>query len=155
MNPGNSRLLGFSKLEIAFILVLVALVGVLAITRYLDLSVTARQSVDSGVVAAVRKGIADYALESQDRGRFPVYPPLLDQADIGEVTSRNPFFTHVVENGLAVIGWVKTGPDAYRAPDGESFTYVPGTGDFSAAANSIAPRMPRPSRTQPPASTDK
>ncbi len=154
MTPGNSRLLGFSKLETAFILVLVTLVGVLAITRYLDLSLTARQSVDSGVVAAVRKGIADYALESQDLGRLPVYPPLLDQADIGEVTSQNRFFTHVVEHGLAVTGWVKTGPGAYRAPNGESFTYAPGTGDFS-AANGIAPRMPGPSRTQPPASTNE
>lgn len=40
MNRSNGRTLGFSRLEVAFIVVLVALVGVLAITRYPDLSRT-------------------------------------------------------------------------------------------------------------------
>lgn len=40
MNWSNGRTPGFSRLEMAFILVLVALVGVLAITQYLDLSRT-------------------------------------------------------------------------------------------------------------------
>lgn len=84
MSPGNARPMGFTKLEVAFILVLVALVGMLAVTRFFDLSLTARQSVDTGVIAAVRQGISDYAMESRDLGRRPVYPPLLDHADTGE-----------------------------------------------------------------------
>lgn len=40
MNRSNGRTPGFSRLEMAFILVLVALVGVIVITQYLDLSRT-------------------------------------------------------------------------------------------------------------------
>lgn len=103
MNRSNGRTPGFSRLEVAFILVLIALVGVLTITQYLDLSRTAKQSVDSRV-AALRGGISDYALESRDRGRLPIYPPRLEDAEAGLVRSRNRFFTHVIEHGLAING---------------------------------------------------
>ncbi len=157
MNPGKSRpLLGFSRLEVAFIVVLLALVGVLAVTRFFDLSLTARQSVDSGVVTAVRGGIADYALASRDFGRVPVYPPLLDHADAGEATIRNRFFTAVVENGLAVSGWTKTGPNSYRAPDGEAYAYDPETGAFAVSENtSASARTSSPAETRSPASSEQ
>ena len=154
MNPGNRPPLGFSKLEIAFILVLAALVGLLVITRFLDLSQTAKQSVDSGVVAAVRQGIAEYAQESKVRERLPIFPLLLDDADTGEVTSRNPFFTRVVKNGLAVNGWIKTGRNGYRAPNGALFHYDPETGDFVAATDETILPKPRSSQIRPPASTE-
>ncbi len=100
MNRSSGPPPGFSRLEMAFIPVLIALVGVLAVTQYLDLSLTARQSVHDGVVAAVRKGISDYAVESRDRCRRPVYPPLLDAAETGEAKPQNRFFSHVVEHGF-------------------------------------------------------
>ncbi len=153
MTPGKGRpLLGLSRLEMAFIVVLLALVGVLAVTRFLDLSLTARQSVDAGVVAAVRGGIADYASVSRDFGRVPVYPPLLDHANAGEATIRNRFFTAVVENGLAVSGWTKTGPNSYRAPDGEAYAYDPETGAFAFSKSETAPGTSAPAPTRLPAS---
>ena len=130
MSPGNARPMGFSRLEMAFILVLVALVGILAVTRFFDLSLTAQQAVDKGVVAAVRKGISDYADAARSFGRLPVYPPRLDHAETGAATPHNPFFTEVVEDGLAVSGWLKTGPNRYRGPNSESFSYDPETGNF-------------------------
>ena len=151
MNPGKGRPLGFGRLEVAFIVVLVALVGVLAVTRFFDLSLAARQSVDTGVVAAVREGISDYALASREFGRHPVYPSLLDHADAGEATTRNRFFTAVVENGLAVTGWTKTGPNSYRAPHGETYAYDPGTGAFAIPENEAAPRTSTPTQTPLPA----
>jgi len=154
MSPGNARPMGFTKLEVAFILVLVALVGMLAVTRFFDLSLTARQSVDTGVIAAVRQGISDYAMESRDLGRRPVYPPLLDHADTGEVTSHNRFFTQVIENGLAVSGSTKTGRHLYRGPNGESLSYDPNTGNFDVARNNPDAATPGPSGTRPPASSD-
>ncbi len=155
MSSGNARPMGFSRLEIAFILVLIALVGIPAVTQFLDLSLTARQSVDQGVIAAVRKGIADYAQAARNFDRLPIYPPLLDRADTGAATPRNPFFTEVIEDGLAVSGWLKTGPHSYRGPKGELLNYDAQTGDFGTAPHDADAGAPGAAQSPQPAAEEE
>lgn len=109
---------------------LAALVGILAVTKYLDLSELTEGSMESGVIVAVQEGLIGYAEESRDIGRQPVYPETLDQAQIGETDMRNPFFANVLDRGVAVTGWSKTGKNTYTTPNGTGYVYDPVTGQF-------------------------
>jgi len=121
---------GYSRLEIAFMATLAALVSILAITKYLDLSEMTEDSMEPGVVVAIQESLANYAEESRDIGRTPVYPKSLDQAQLGDTGIRNPFFSHVLKGGIAVAGWSKTSKNAYSAPSGNGYNYDPATGKF-------------------------
>jgi len=109
---------------------LAALVGILAVTKYFDLSELTEGSMESGVILAVQEGLTGYAGESRDIGRQPVYPETLDQARIGDTGMRNPFFANVLDRGIAVSGWSKTGKNTYTTPSGAAYTYDPDTGRF-------------------------
>ena len=121
---------GYSRVEIAFMATLVALVSILAITKYLDLSEMTENSMEPGVFVAIQESLANYAEESRDIGRNPVYPESLDQAEIGDTGMRNPFFSHVLEGGVAVAGWSKTDKNTYVAPSGTGYVYISDTGKF-------------------------
>ncbi len=124
---------GYSRLEIAFMATLAALVGILAITRYLDLSEMTEDSLEPGVVVAIQESLANYAEESRDIGRNPLYPESLDQAEIGDTGMRNPFFSNVLKGGVAVAGWSKTGKNTYATPSGTGYVYDPDSGRFESS----------------------
>lgn len=135
---GKSRSLGASRLEIGFLALFVIFGGLLAITKYLDLSLLVDGSMEQGVIQGVRQGIAAYAVESRDRGRASPYPPVLDEAEAGDATPQNLFFSRVLQRGIAVEEWKKTGPYEYRAPTGETFIYDPRTGSFATRVSMMA-----------------
>jgi len=126
----HSHSTGYSRLEIAFILVLVLLVGVPAVTKYVELSRDAKEAVEEGLIAGVRAGLADYAQESRERGANKLFPSVLDHAAKGPVTGRDPFFGLVLEKGVAVEGWVKLDENQYQTPSGKQIVYYPDSGEF-------------------------
>lgn len=123
---------GYSLLEIAFITLLIALVGILAVTKYMELSTSSKESVEAGVLVGVQEGLSSYVDKFEDRRSGQIYPSFLDSADIGEATPQNLFFENVLDRGIAVSGWSKTGINKYRAPSGKVYTYDPGSGIFEA-----------------------
>lgn len=131
----QSHSAGYTRVEIAFILVLVLLVGLLAVTKYFDLSRDTREAVEEGLIEGVRAGIADYADESRKRGTGNLYPDVLDHAAHGPVTARDPFFGRVLEKGVAVVGWVKLDENQYQTPSGRNIVYHPDTGEFQLSAH--------------------
>ena len=121
---------GATRLEIAFIVVIVATVGLLAVTKYLDLSVAVEESAESGVIAAVREAISEHAERAQTQGGQSVFPRVLDKARVGEASSSNPLFSNVLQVGIAITGWAKLEDNLYRTPSGERFVYDPTSGYF-------------------------
>ncbi len=144
---GKTRSLGISRLEIGFFALLIVFGGLLVVTKYLDLSILLEDSMDQGVVRAVRQGIAAYAVESQNRGSPSLYPPVLDDAETGAGTPHNLFFSNVLPRGIAVEGWEKAGQYEYRAPIGEKFFYDPRTGSFETHGNLTETGIGRSSQT--------
>ena len=130
MYSGHRRPDGYSRLEIAFMLVLALFVGLLAVTKYLEVSVDAKEAMEPGLIAGVREGIAAYAEESKERGNSILYPLFLDDAKPGAATTRNLFFGRVLERGLAVTGWSKLAENQYQTPSGKKMVYYPRTGEF-------------------------
>ncbi len=145
---GKTRSLGITRLEMGFLAILIIFVGLLAITRYQDLSITVADSMEQGVVMAVRQGVAAYAEKSRYRGSVSPYPSVLDEAKIGAATSQNLFFAYVLQKGIAVEGWTKAGHHEYRAPSGEMFDYDPQTGSFEARRGMSANSMDHSSQTR-------
>ena len=135
----KTRSLGIARLQMGFFVLLVIFGGLLAVTKYLDLSVLVKGSMDQGVVRAIRQGIAAYAEESRDRGSTPLYPPVLDDAKAGQAAQQNPFFSTVLQRGVAVDGWAKVGRYEYRTPSGERYVYDPLTGEFNTRGTMTPP----------------
>ena len=130
MSSGNGLVHGYSLLEIAFITLLIALVGIFAVTKYMELSTSSKESVEAGVLEGIQEGISSYANKYRDQRSGQIYPSFLDSADIGAATPQNLFFENVLDRGIAVSGWSKTGLNKYRAPSGKVYTYDPGSGIF-------------------------
>ena len=148
MFSGKHRFLRITRLETSFLAILLIFGGLLAISKYLELSGLVDGSMEQGVITAVRQGIAAYAAESRKRGSASLYPPALDEAGIGPATPQNLFFSNVLQRGIAVGGWSKTGGYEYRAPSGGLFVYDPATGKFEANEGMEALAMDQPSRTR-------
>ena len=122
---------GYTRLEIGFTVLLITFVLLFAGTKYLDTSKMAREAVEEGVIEGVRASIADYAQYARSHNVSPIYPRALGNAQIGDATPRNRFFSIVLEKGgIAVVGWAKTGVHEYRTPSGKRYVYNPQTGEF-------------------------
>lgn len=147
MSSGKNRALGISRLKIGFIALFVIFGGLLAGTKYFDLSLVVEESMEQGVIEAVRQGVAEYAVISRGKGRSTIYPPLLDDAEPGAATPQNLFFSHILQRGIAVEGWEKTGQNEYRAPTGEKYVYDPRTGSFETRGSMAATDMEQSSKT--------
>ena len=141
MSSGKIRSFGISRLKMGFFALLIAFGGLLAVTKYLDLSIVVKDSMDQGVIKAVRQGIAEYAERSRERNSTLLYPPVLDDAKIGKATPHNLFFSNVLQRGIAVEGWAKIGQYEYRTPRGEKLIYDPRTGDLQTHGSMTASTM--------------
>lgn len=144
MQKTDSKSAGYSRLEIAFMLVLVIFVGLLVVTKYLEISEDAKQAMEPGLIEGVRAGIASFAEEARDRGSSQLYPNVLDDAESGPVTARDPYFGRVLDRGVAVEGWSKLAKNRYRTPSGKSVVYNPETGEFLFSAEETAPLPDKP-----------
>ena len=138
MSPRKKLSLGITRLEMGFFAVLVIFGGLLATTKYLDLAIFVEDSMEQGVIEAVREGISAYREESLKRGGTSRYPPVLDGAETGRSTPQNLFFSKVLERGIAVEGWAKTNPYQYLTPSGTIFIYDPLTGNFDTHESATA-----------------
>ncbi|MCP3867625.1 MAG: hypothetical protein GY703_05930 [Gammaproteobacteria bacterium] len=138
---------GYSRLEIAFAATLATLVGILAITKYLELSELTEGSLEAMLVTAIEQGLTDYGEESRYIGRKPPFPPVLDHAEIGGTGIRNPFFVNIIDEGIAVEGWSKTGSLDYVSPNGIPYQYDPSIGSFGPTADKNGKQLSQPSDT--------
>ncbi len=131
MTPVNSRLFGYTRLEIGFTVLLITFVLLFSIIKYRDTSIMAREAVEGGVIKGVRASIADYAQYAHSHNITPIYPRTLGNAEIGDAIPRNRIFNIVLEKGgIAVEGWAKVGDLEYRTPSGKRYVYNPETGEF-------------------------
>ena len=130
MHRQHYRFAGYSRLEIAFMLVLGIFIGLLAVTKYLELSTAAKEAMEPGLIEGVRSGIAAYAEEAKSRGNSKLFPSTLDDAASGAATPRDPFFGRVLEKGVAVEGWSKLERNHYLTPSGNTIVYHPESGEF-------------------------
>ena len=131
MLPQAKSSLGYTRLGMAFGVVLVVFGVLLAVTKFRDLTDLTEGSMDEGVVNAVQKGISAFAKSSKGSGRpASPYPDVLDEADVGPSTPNNLFFFYVLPKGIAVEGWAKTGRNEYRSPSGGSYVYDAQAGTF-------------------------
>ena len=129
-----------TRLEIAFMAVILVTVGLLAYVKYTEISTQSKGSVEAGLVEVIRNGIHDYAVDSKRAGSATLFPPYLDEAELGPAAPGNLLFTFVtgkrilVGSGIAVDGWVKTAKNSYTAPSGKKYVYDPQTGVFDVTA---------------------
>ncbi len=135
MKKGPKHLYGYSRLEIAFMLVLALLVVTLAVTKYIEISKDVEGAMEPGLIEGIRKGLVEYAEEAKSRGEKKLYPPVLDYAKTGDASQRNLFFDRVLAKGVAVAGWSKTNVNEYRTPSGKMMVYDPETGRFTSISD--------------------
>ncbi|MCP4126529.1 MAG: hypothetical protein GY753_05645 [Gammaproteobacteria bacterium] len=137
MNLLSRRQSGASRLEIGFIAVIATTVLLLAYIKYTEISTASKTSVEEGLIEVIRNGIHDYAVDSKKAGSSVLYPPFLDEAQLGAATPKNVLFTLVtgkriiIGSGIVVDGWAKTATNQYTAPSGKKYLYTPETGVFN------------------------
>lgn len=117
---------------VAYTLLLITFLGLLIVTRYFDLSNTAEQSVEAGVISAVQQNLAEIREIAELSKGKSTFPLTLDEALPGKANKTNRFFGHIIDHGIAVAGWEKVGTLGYISPSGARYAYNPKSGRFIA-----------------------
>ncbi len=124
---------GFTLIELVMVIVILAILGSVAIPKYVDLQQEARDANEFGVSGGVRAGILTFFADPA-RGNLTNYPTSLDGvADNTPCTTANPCFTTVLVQGGITEQWTKisSAANTYQSPTGAIWTYDSGTGDFT------------------------
>ena len=113
----------FTLIELVMVIVILGILAAVAIPRFIDLTASANDAAERGVVGGVRAGI--YTYYAQNRA----YPASLDGAANGDCTTANACFDTVLAQGGVTADWSKAG-NVYTGPTGATYTYTPATGAF-------------------------
>ena len=89
----------FTLIELVMVIVILGILAAVAIPRFIDLTASANDAAERGVVGGVRAGI--YTYYAQNRA----YPASLGAAANGDCTTANACFTTVLaQGGVTEIG---------------------------------------------------
>jgi len=104
------------------------LYGLISFVGFLKENVIAAEK---RIVASVKVGVGRYSLEVFSKGRSPAYPPILDEAQNGVASEKNPLFTNVLAYpGVIDRRWRKLLPEVYQGPSKNLYFYNKDSGDF-------------------------
>ncbi len=123
---------GFTLIELVMVIVILAILGSVAIPKFVDLSTDAKNANEAGVAGGVRAGLLTYFIDPA-RGNRTTYPATLDAvADNTMCSNTNPCFSNVLVQGGVTEQWRKVSGTAktYLSPAGNTYTYNSTTGDF-------------------------
>ncbi len=115
---------GFTLIELILVIVLLGFLAVVAISKYYDLTTSARDAAEKGVAGAVRSGILTYFAKNK------VYPATLDGYANRDCSATIKCFDTVLDQGGVQKDWTKDSATAYTGPSGATYTYTAATGAF-------------------------
>ena len=114
---------GFTLIELVMIIAILGILAAVAIPRFVDLTTSANEAAEKGVVGGVRAGIYTYYAQ------YRTYPGTLGDNAGGDCTDADPCFENVLGQGGVTDDWSKAGL-VYTGPTGSTYTYTPADGSF-------------------------
>lgn len=120
---------GFTLIELALAIAIVAIVAIIAFEKMIDLRTNAVAASEKSVAGSVTTGILLYRTQSTTYGRTPLYPATLDSANIGPASQSNILFGTVLTQGMQ-SEWTKNASDRYTGPANGVYQYDSTTGNF-------------------------
>lgn len=120
----------FTLIELIMVIIIIGILAVVAIPKFFSLQTNAQTAAESGIVGAVRSGIATWhANQCANNPGACNYPATLDAATDGNCTAVNPCFGTVLDQAIT-SDWSKAGL-VYTGPTGATYTYTAANGTFN------------------------
>ena len=125
---------GFTLIELAIVILVVAIVAVVTVPKFINLTGETNAKKESYSVGAIRSGINAKHLDNVSRGIMPAYPKFLDSASTGPASVSNPLFGVVLQPEI-IDGWEKLSSTSYKGPAENTYEYNSGNGSFDMAGD--------------------
>ncbi len=129
---------GFTLIELLVVMIIVAVLAVMTLPKFFDISKKGELEVGRSIYASVKSGINIYRSNDLIANGAPgSYPAQLDAAPANSSASpANPFFDVVLDHGIEKQNWSKENTiHMYRLTVSPTvtatFTYNPATGQLS------------------------
>ncbi len=106
------------------IIIILAILAVVAIPQYYNLTTDANSAAEAGVVGGVRTGVFTYF------AKYRIYPSILDSAANAACTSANACFTAILSQGAVRTSWTKVSATQYTGPTATNYVYTSSAGSF-------------------------
>lgn len=145
MRTNLHRRLAFTLIELLAVLVILALIGGIATSRYFDQRQRAVSAAEAATVRAVSAGIAQYTYNASLDGRTG-YPDRLDAvAASGNANLGTPFFDRVLSPAITADWRKGSTTNQYVGPTGTVYLYTPALGTFAPDGTTVADLAAAPS----------
>ena len=114
---------GFTLIELIMIIVILGVLAAVAVPQYFNLSTSANDAAEKGVVGGVRSGLQTYFAQNK------AFPATLDgvAAATACAPGANACFVNVLTQGGITSDWTKATATTYTGPAGTTYTYTAGT----------------------------
>lgn len=121
---------GFTLIELITVIVCIGILIYISLPKFIDISDESQVAAEEEMVGHIKTGLQLYHAQTMVNTGSGSYPATLDDAEAGQSSVDNPFFTNITQNPYRGDDWQKESDTTYIGPADGTYVYNSSAGTF-------------------------